>query len=292
MFQGVIQGYSNVLSGHFATGVLDYQAALSGTPLDHDGRVTLINIINANPKILDTVSKDGANAVLEYVVSLAEANVKENPNDSLMQMQLAQTLDTAAKFNYQDIDKFNDYSGRALQAMDRSIAASPGRAPLYLIRAQMLLFRSGDVDARESVIKEALKDTEYAISLNPQYSEPYCRLAQFYLVLKEDAKIGEPLNKCVDLGGVADMNATQLVERFVNYYIDKKDYKRIVILSERLSLLNAGNPQVWFNLAKIYWAIGESEKARAAASTAIGLDSKLDLEWKSFLDGVTGTTTK
>jgi O-antigen ligase/Flp pilus assembly protein TadD len=279
MFQGVINGYSNILGGKFATGVLTYQAALvAGVPLEHDGRVTLINLVTANPTLLDSVPKEGANAVLEYVIGLAEDNVNDNPRDSLMQMQLAQILDTAARFNYKDTDKFNDYSGRALQAMERSIAASPGRAPLYLIRAQMLLFR-GEND-------EAIKNAQYAISLNPQYSEPYCRLAQFYLLLKDETKMADPLNQCLDLGGVSDMNSSQLVEKFVNYYVDQKDYPRIIKLAERLSQLNADNAQVWFSLAKIYWATGDKDKASTTVATAIGLDPKLVADWQTFLDSM------
>jgi len=277
MFQGVIKGYSNIAVGNFATGVLEYQQALvPGIPLEHDGRVTLINLVISNSSALDKLPKAGAEAVLEYVISLAQDNVKENPQDSLTQLQLAQILDTAARFNYDDLTQFNEYSSQALQAMERSIAASPGRAPLYLARAQMLLFRSEN--------EQAIQDVEYAISLNPEYSEPHCRLAQFYLLLQDNDKMAEPLNKCVDLGGVGDMSSTALVQKFTNYYIDQKDYPRVIKLAERLGQLNPSNAEVWFNLAKIYWLVGEHDRANQTAGTASVLDSEYNAEWQAFLE--------
>jgi len=277
MFQGVIVGYTDILSGRFTSGVLAYQKALVGTPLDRDGRVTLINLLNANQASLDNVPKEGANAVLDYVIGLAEENVAENPDDSLMQLQLAQVLDAAARFNYQDLEKFNDYSRRSLQAMDRAIAASPGRAPLYLIQTQMLLLR-GDKE-------EAVKSVEYAISLNPRYEEPYCRLAQVYLILDDDAKMSAPLDKCLDLGGVDGMYVSQMIEKYVNHYIAKTDYPRITKLAERLSQLNPDNAPVWFNLAKIYWVSGQTASAEAAAAQAAKLSPDLAAQWQAFLDG-------
>ena len=277
MFQGVIKGYTNISVGNFAVGVLDYQQALApGIPLEHDGRVTLINLVISNPSALDKLPKAGAEAVFEYVISLAQDNAQENPQDSLIQLQLAQILDAAARFNYEDLATFTEYSGQALQAMERSIAASPGRAPLYLARAQMLLFR-GEND-------QAIQDVEYAISLNPEYSESHCRLAQFYLLLQDDDKMAEPLNKCVDLGGVGDMRSTALVQKFTNYYIDQKDYPRLIKFAERLGQLNPSNAEVWFNLAKIYWLVGEHDKANQTAGTASVLDAKYNAEWQTFLE--------
>jgi len=282
MFQGTIAGYSDIISGQLADGVLAYQAALTGTPLDHDARVTLVNLISAHPELLSSVPQAGAEAILEYTIGLAQADVSMNPSDSLMQLQLAQILDTAARFNYQDMSKFNDYSGQALQAMDQSIAASPGRAPLYLIEGQMHMFR-GEND-------EAIKDAQYAISLNPQYEASYCRLAEFYLVLKDNAKMADPLNKCVDLGGAGDLTSSDLVDQFVNYYVGQKDYARIIPLANQLGELNPTDAPIWLNLAKVYWASGDQAKASTTVDRAIGLDPKQAAAWQTFLKGVPAAT--
>ena len=284
MFQGVIAGYSDILDNKFEEGVLAYHQALIGTPLDHDGRVTLINLVVTNPDLLTSLTINKAEAVLDYVISLAETNVAGNPRDSLMQMQLSQVYDTAARFYYQNqnSDQYN-YSGRALEAIDRSIESSPGRVPVYLVKAQMQLIRGEQ--------EEAIKTIEYAISLNPAYSEGYCRLAQFYMFIdtqtkiafKDDKKLSEPLVKCVDLGGADDINSGNLLISALTYFSDNHDYPRALKLAERLAVLDSGNAQVWFGLAKLYLISGDVISAQKAAQEAFTLDSKLKTDWATFL---------
>jgi len=272
MFVGVIGGYDQILSGNFPEGVTAYKKALVGTPLDHDGRVTLINIVTSSPSVLGTMFTDTANETLDYIIDLAEKNVAENPQDSLTQMQLAQLLDTTARFN---LDKFEYYSDRAIAAIDRSIAASPGRAPVYFVKAQMQLVRGEK--------EEAIKTIKYGISLNPDYSEGYCRLAQFYLFLKDAKNMPDALNTCVDRGGVDMLNSDALMLNALKYYSETRDYPRAVKVSERLAALNSREPQIWFNLAKLYLVSGDMTKAQAAADRAATLDAKLKDEWTGFL---------
>lgn len=193
MFRGVIAGYGDIMEGKLSEGITVYQKALKGGPLDHDGRAILISLISSTPSLLSSLPASQAQDILDYAISSAEQNVTGNQQDSLGQTQLAQILDIAARFNYQNSARFNYYSARMFEAINRSIAASPGRVPVYLVKAQMLLMRGETV--------EAIKTAEYAISLNPEYAEGYCRLAQFYFLLKDDKKIDEPLTKCLDLGG-------------------------------------------------------------------------------------------
>lgn len=283
MFKGVITGYSYVAQGHLPEGVAVYRQILTGTPLDRDGRGTLINLVTMNPDALKTLSATEAQDILDYTISLAQKNVAESPLDSLAQMQLAQTLDTAARYNIKDLTKFNYYSGLALEAMDKSIAASPGRAPIYLVKAQMLLARGEQ--------PEAISTVNYAISLNPDYPEGYCRLAQFYLFLKDQPKSGitekdmiEPMTKCVALDGLSEVNSGQLLVQAINIFANKLDYPNAIKAAERLAVLYSTDAQIWFNLAKLYTVSGDSAKAQTAADKAISLDSSLQAGWKAFLE--------
>ncbi|MFA5155702.1 MAG: O-antigen ligase family protein [Patescibacteria group bacterium] len=275
MFREVIVGYGEILDGNYAVGVEAYHQALTGTPLDHDGAVTLINLLTINPNMLDYFTPTQAQTVLDYVISLAEKNVAGNPQDSLMQMQLAQVYDTAARYNYEDLDKFNEYSSRAMNAIDRSIAASPGRVPVYLIKAQMQLIRGEQAAALETV--------RYAIGLNPDYPEGHCRLAQFYLFLKDDAGLGEPLQRCIDLNGVYDINSGTLLVSFLSYLTEQRDYPRALKIAERLAVIDKSNEQVWFNLAKLYLLSGQETAAQNALQQALDLDQKLQSAWDDFL---------
>jgi len=291
MFQQVIAGYGDMAEGRFAAGVETYQAALVGTPLDRDGAVTLINALTSNPNLLDSFTADQAQATLDYVISLAEKNVSYNPQDSLMQMQLAQAYDTAARFYYQDLEKFNYYSSRSLEAMDRSIESSPGRAPIYLVKAQMQLFRGETVDAIETA--------EYAISLNRNYPEGYCRLAQFYMFIdskekkevKNDKTLGEALARCVDLGGTNDINSGTLLVAALNYFTSNNDYTRALKLAERLTALSSNDPKLWLNLGKLYLIAGDVISAQTAANRAFALDASLKTDWSGFIKDLSEATS-
>ncbi|MDP2943961.1 MAG: O-antigen ligase family protein [bacterium] len=294
MFKGVINGYSYIAQGEFRGGVAAYRAALTDTPLDRDGRATLINLVTMNPNVLKTIPADEAQDILNYTISLAQKNVNESPLDSLTQMQLAQILDTAARYHSkdikdgkQDLTKFNDYSALALQAMERSIEASPGRAPIYLVKAQMLLAREEQAEAVEIV--------NYAISLNPEYPEGYCRLAQFYIFLLSlpkdqlkisitEADIAEPITKCAELDGFGDVNSGQLLAQAINYFVAELDYPNATKAAERLANLYDTDAQIWFNLAKLYKISGADVKAQTAADKSISLDPALQAGWDAFLE--------
>jgi O-antigen ligase len=278
MFQGVISGYREVYSGEIISGITTYQSALSGTPLDHDGRTTLVNLISANPNLLSSLSAIQAKNVLDYAIFLAEKNVASNPQDSLRQMQLAQILDTAARFSYQayqDPIKFEIYSNLALEAIDKSIDASPGRVPVYLVKAQMLL-----ISGRE---EEAIETVEYAINLNQQYYEGYCRLAQFYVLMKDEEKVKAPLASCLKLGGENSIDSSALLMKAIAYYSDQKDYQHALILTERMASYYSNQPEVWFGLAKLYLLTGDKIRSQSAINQALNLDPELKDKWAEFL---------
>ncbi|MFA7088155.1 MAG: O-antigen ligase family protein [Patescibacteria group bacterium] len=275
MFQGVITGYGHILDGETSRGLAAYRRALSGTPLDRDGRTTLYTFVFSNPDVLNTLSAKEAAAFLEYAVSLAEENVAHNPQDSMAQMHLAQVSDVAARYHYQDLIQFNQYSARAMNAIDNAIESSPGRAPVYLVKSQILLGRGEN--------EEAIRVIEHAISLNPNYNEGYCRLAQFYLFLEEKDKVEDPLRRCADLGGANQINSASLLIAAADYFALEEDYEYALQFAHRLVYLYENNGEVWLILAKLYHIAGEEEIAAQAAENAIILTPGLQDDWESFL---------
>lgn len=285
MFKGVIDGYSLVLEGKLAQGIVAYQEALTGTPLDQDGRTTLVNLVASNPSQLQSFTPEQAELILQYVITLAQQNVEKNPADSLSQMQLAQIYDTAARYFYKDPDKFMAYSNLALEAIEKSIAASPGRPPVYLAKAQMQLSR-GESEA-------AIATVRYAISLNPHYYEGHCRLAQFYFFLEQAdadnaakyvAAEKEPLDNCIDHGGAANVSSQTFLAQVFNYYAGENDYARSLLIAERMVQLNAYDAQSWLNLAKLYSLASRPDDAEYAASQAQRLNPDMAAKWQRFLD--------
>jgi tetratricopeptide (TPR) repeat protein len=134
--------------------------------------------------------------------------------------------------------------------------------------------------------EESIKTVEYAINLNPEYSEGYCRLAQFYMFLKDNKNLGAPLAKCVDLNGVSDINSGTLLLNSLSYFTANHDYPRALQLAGRLAELDVSNAQIWFNLAKLYTLAGDQDKAQAALQKALKLDPKLQTDWTNFLKTV------
>lgn len=277
MFKQTIDGYAQIASGRLETGAAIYKEALSDRPLERDSRVTLINLVSSNLALFDTVSKERATEIFDYTISLAKKNVSYHPGDSMMQLQLAQVLDVAARYHYQDLEKFNLYSTEAMQAVAKSIEASPKRATTYFVKAQMQLMRMEN--------EEAIKTMEQAISLNPNYSEGHCRLAQMFFLIDEPqygSALSTALNACVDKGGVATIVSENMLKLAINHYSDVKDYERAAVLSERLASISEPDPEVWYNLAKLNYVIGNVEKAEETFLKALFLDSSLEGQWPIF----------
>lgn len=264
MFVGIIDGYSQAMRGDAAQGLDTYREALSGTPLDRDARTILVTLFISNPNIISALPVYRAHSDLDYVISLAQKNVDLNPRDSLAQMQLAQILDTAARFYYNDLGQFNSYSGPALEAINRSIESSPGRIPVYLVKAQIQLIRGEEEAAIETI--------KYANTLNPSFPDGFCRLGQFYLLMNKPAEAGGALDDCAAKGGISQINSERFLKLIISYYISQERYDQALLFTERLVEINKQDPDIWFNLAKIYLSMNDSQKAAAAAQQAVLLD--------------------
>jgi O-antigen ligase/tetratricopeptide (TPR) repeat protein len=281
-FAGVIEGYSNITSGRVAAGFDAYHKALRGGPLDRDGRTTFINLAVYDQAMLDSLTPASAAEFMEYAIDLARQNVAQSPFDSLIQMQLAQILDMTARFyyaKYPNPEKVSEYSAAAMDAMEDSLAASPGRAPVHIVKAQMLLSRGEP--------EEAIKTIEHAISLNPDYPEGYCRLAQFFMVLGKDdekyeMKIREPLDKCAELNGAVSIGSPTLLMDIITYYSEAGDYEKALYFAERLAEIYGEETLVQFNLAKLYLIVGQDDRAEEiiAGLLSTGLDAQA--AWDEF----------
>jgi tetratricopeptide (TPR) repeat protein len=276
MLADTIKAYSQMLSGEFMPGFKSFKEALHGDPLERDARVVLINLVGANPQLLKMLSQEEASEIVDYTVSSAEKNVSYNPQDSLMQMQLASVLDVATQFYVSfDKDKAGDYSNRTMTAIDASVAASPGRATVYLSRAQMHLIRGNN--------EKALEDINYAINLNPNYYEGNCRLAQLYAYLKNNENFGQALDKCIDTGGDKYLTQQEFMADSINYYIENNDLIRAAKLGKRLVELNPEDADMMFNLAKIQYALGDKVQATENISKAVKLNPEISTFWQEFI---------
>lgn len=278
MFKGTIDAYVEVASGRLVEGVEKYSEVLEGAPMERDARVTLINLVASNPNLLSSINSQAAGEILDYTIDLARRNVAYNPYDSMMQMQLANILDTAARYYYEDLEKFNLYSSEAMQSIDYSIEATPNRATVYFVKSQTQLSR-GEID-------EAIASLEKGIALNPSYYEGHCRLAQlFFATAKEgvyDKRLDNSLQSCLANGRASGGISETLLKLAVNYYSENKDYLKAAEFSEHLAEISEPNPEIWNNVARLYFVIGSEDKAEEAFNKALDLDPKLLEPWLEF----------
>jgi len=198
----------------------------------------------------------------------------------MTQMQLAQVLDTAANHSSGNIDKLYYYSNMAEEAVNKSIESSPGRVPIYFIKAQIYLTR-GDKE-------KAIETLKYAVSLNEDYYESTCQLARIYLAYGDNEEGFREMDKCIDKGGLGLFRSASLLKNLINHYVEERNLEKIIKLHERLVALEPNNAIVWVNLAKLYAQSGEIKKAIKAVNRAVELDQSLMPAAEEFIDILTG----
>lgn len=276
MLYGTINGQYVIARGDLSGGVEEYKKALRyDTVLDRDSRSSLVQVVTASQSLFSNLDRQTAEEIMDYAISLAEENIKYNPADSLAQMQLAQALNTAASLQTERADKFFYYSNRAEEAVDKSIAASPKRVPIYFVKTQIYLTR-GEKD-------KAIETLKYAVGLNEEYPDSYCQLAKILLFYKDEAGGYEAMDKCIDLDGANSLSPASVVRQMVNHYLEKKDMEKVLKLYERLSGLEENNAEIWANLANLYAQAGRKEEAKNAALKAVVLNPAMKETAEKFI---------
>jgi putative inorganic carbon (HCO3(-)) transporter len=265
MLKGTIDGQYAIAAGEGLEAAAEkYKKALSyNTPLDRDSRNTFVRSIMQNYSQLEALGEEESEELLKFAISQAEKNVGHNPGDSMNQMTLGQILNLASGI-VKDKSIAGGYSLRAEEAINKSIEASPGRAPIYFEKAQIYLTR-GNID-------EAIKILDYAVSLNENYPDGYCHLSRIYLFKKDEAKAFSSLDKCLDLGGAGTISSLQFVLGAVGHYQQAGDTGKVIALLSRAGELDPKNSAYPIELAKIYAQAGDRENAKAAAKKAGEID--------------------
>jgi hypothetical protein len=256
-----------------------YKKALAyDTVLNRDSITSMNRLFAGNPSVLSGIDKAKAREILDYNVQMAEKNVKYNQGDSLNQMMYAQVLDTTAYYYSDDPQKFAFYSERALEAIDKSIAASPGRVPIYYQKAQILMNR-GEKD-------KVLETLLYAYNLNPIYYDSPCYLANTYLYYKDEVKAYEYFDQCIDLNGIGIFRQENLIAALITHYDKLGDTKKLITLYITMAEINAKEAKYWIALAQLYAKDNQKDKAIAAANKASELNPGIKQYSDQFIQGL------
>jgi O-antigen ligase/Flp pilus assembly protein TadD len=271
MLEGVITGYGQIVSKKIVTGFDTFHNSLKDGPLDRDARSSLLSLISTNPIILSSLTEKRAQEEFDYLESLAKKNLAHNSQDNLFQLQLAQLYDLGARLFYEDEEKKDYYSNLSLKFANQAVISSPGRIPVYFSKAQALLLQNKG--------EEAIETLEYAVSLNPDYSDSYCHLGQIYSSKDREDEALEAFIKCIDGDAIDKLGGINSLINTASFLAEKKDYNRALIILERLVKIYDTDPEMWLNLAKLYLLTGDTEgKARLAANQAIVLDPSFSLQ--------------
>lgn len=246
-----------------------------GTPLDRDARNTLINLVISNPTIFTNLESASVKEALDYVLSLSEKNLRYNENDSLAQMQAAQLYDIASRYYSQEPAIFKLYSDKALEAINKSLAASPRRIPVYFIKAQIQANRGDLEGAEESFLT--------AYNLNPNYVEVSCQLANFYFLTESDKYI-EYSDSCLERGGKNLMPST--LAGAVDYYQKNEDNDHLLLAYRLLAVQGSKESLLYANLAKLEMLAGNFETALKDAVMAAELDPSLRPAVQTFMQEI------
>ena len=279
MLNSTIKGQVKFAQGDIAAGMEEYKKALSyKTVLDRDSRASLINFLASNANALSRLDRDKTKEILDFAIKQAEANVKYNPVDSMMQMQLAMILNTAALAHSDKADEFYYFSDQALEAIDKSIAASPGRVTIYFTKAQIQIIR-GEKD-------KAIATLKYAVSLNPEYGEPYCNLAKALLYYKDNQSGFAYMDRCLDSGGASGLGYPDILKVLLDHYLALKDWPRVAILYQQSARLEPKNAKILIELAKVYKELGDKNRAIETAKKVGEIDPQFKASADIFIDSL------
>ena len=279
MLIGTIDGQRHWAQGKVLDTYETYKETLKlDTVLDRDSRTSFVRLVISNPNILKNLEKEKADEMLGFAIDLAKINVEYNEGDSLSQMMLAQAYNVAATYYAGNGDKYNFYMNRALESIDMSIKASPGRVPIYYQKAQIQITQ-GNLDG-------ALETLKYADELLPNYAETNCYIAKTLLYHQKNDEASKYVENCVDLGGASRLTPISLLKTQINEYINKEDWERVIKLYEALTRAESKNPEVWTKAAALYKQQGLLEKAKNAALKAIELDPKIRDNAERFIEGL------
>ncbi len=283
MLIATIDGQRAWAQGDVAGTYENYRRALGyNTVLDRDSRTSMNRLFVGNPASLSKLDRAKAQEIIDFNIQEAKANVDYNPRDSLNEMMYAQMLDLAANFNRDNQDRYFFYSDQALAAIDASIAATPGRTPVYFQKAQIQINR-GDEEG-------AIGTLTYAASLNPEYEPAYCYLARTLQYYKRDAEAWQAMDQCLTINngaGASDLTPASYIKSVINHYVETEDWDKVLVLYEALANnIEPKNADNWIKLAKLYGQLGDKEKARTAAEKVIALDPTMGQYAQEFIDSL------
>ncbi|MFA5248703.1 MAG: O-antigen ligase family protein [Patescibacteria group bacterium] len=285
---------TGVIDGQIAFGKGDIKGAFEvskqafsyNTPLDRDGRSIFIRSITSKMDSISSLDSALADSIISYAIKQSEKNVALNPKDSMMLMEQARLYDAAFRVT-RDKVMSAEYSQKAIENIDASLASSPERIPIYFLKSQFLVGQ-GKID-------EAISILEYSRHFNENFFESDCQLGQMYLLragarastspesLSDTEKGYANLDVCLANGGADMLVVERIIGQAINYYLGKGDLSKAISLYEQLVRYQGKNSKIWISMAQLYVKVGENDKAEYCANKAAELDPSIKSDVEEFI---------
>jgi protein O-mannosyl-transferase len=128
----------------------------------------------------------------------------------------------------------------------------------------------GDIYLRQKKYKEAIKEFNIAISINPKYTEVYHELGQAYYMAGKRKEAIKSYETALQLD-------PKLWETHVNLsiaYLEEKQFDKAVASMQKAIDLSPKNPNLYANMAILYIQMDEFEKAQEYIDKTIKIDPK------------------
>jgi Flp pilus assembly protein TadD len=126
----------------------------------------------------------------------------------------------------------------------------------------------GDLYARQGNYEMAVKEFQWAIQLNPQYSEAYHNLAN---VVGNAGNLDEAIKiygKALSL----NPNQWQTHHNLALVLFSQKEYEKAIISMENAAKLNSQDTMVWTNLGIMYIQVNKKNEAKQVFLKALQVD--------------------
>lgn len=249
------------------------------TGLERDSRDSFITLfLSSGEELLQSKNRAESEKVINLAVEAVEKNQSYNIYDNLTLYRSSRVYDFIAKYylNYSDNEKSSHFASLALDTIDRSIESSPGRIPLYLTKANLLL----NLDKKQ----EAVETIEYAKNLNPNLPEAYCQLAHFYFVVSQEDKFFDNFKTCAKMNGLSLVNWTEFLNSVESRYYTAGQLDSLINFYEIVLSSDADNVEILSKAALIYYESGNLEKAKETALKIVAVDESYRAEVETFLE--------
>lgn len=220
----------------------------------------------------DNYAKLGDNAYIMDVISEVKKNAESHPVDYLPQLYLARLYIVLGKD-----DPSSEYNDIALTYARKAIELSPTFVRAY--------YETGQIYLNKKEPQKAIDEFKKAAELQPDVGVTFWYWGSVEAEsgnLDEAARVFEKAFTAKYSYTASDAELLKIA----GLYVDRKNFKMLANIYERLMTLQEPNPQNHATLSYVYAQLGRIDEAVEQARKAVSLDSSYEAEAKNFVNSL------